>query len=142
MDLQPVIDRLDGVHTRPVESVAALAALGTRPPGFLPAIYAVPDGEQPLAPRQLQGIHDQQLIATFVVVIMVGVEAANPRATARQLEALIKAVEDRLVGWAHPDAEGQATAHAGSALLSIADGRIEWALRFSTQRRIRKAVES
>ncbi|WP_310476667.1 hypothetical protein, partial [Sandarakinorhabdus sp.] len=96
---------------------------------------------QPQQPRSLQGIHDQQMVATFVVVIMVGADAANPRRASDQLQQLIKGVEDRLVGWVHPDAEGQATAHAGSALLSIADGRLEWALRFRTQRRIRKAVE-
>lgn len=142
MNLQPVIDRLEGVMARPVETVVALAALGTRAPTFMPAVYVVPDGEQAQAPRALQGIHDQQLLATFVVVIMVAANSADPARAAADLKQLEDKIEARLVGWVHPDAEGQATAHAGSALLAIADGRIEWALRFRTQRRIRKAVVS
>ena len=142
MNLDPVIARFDGVFARPVDSVAALAALGDRPPAFLPAVFVVPDGEQAATPRAVTGIHDQDIACTFVVVLMVSATAADPNAAAAELKALTAIVEGRLVGWVHPDAEGSATAHAGSALLGITEGRIEWAIRFRTRRRLRVAVTS
>ena len=141
MNLDPVVARLEGVIRRPVESVVDLAMLGERGPNFLPAVYVAPDSETPGPPRRLAGIHDQTVECTFVVLIMVGSNAADPKRIAGELQALTNDIEQRLVGWAHPDAEGQATAHAGSTLLAMAGGRIEWAIKFTTQRRIRKAVQ-
>ena len=140
MNLQPVIERLKPVSKRPIGSVAALAALGDKPPIFFPAIYVVPDGEQATAPRRLAGIHDQQLICNFVVVLMISVGGANPVTEAAELQALIDATETLIVGWVHPDAEGEATEHRGSALLSLSPGRVEWGLRFATKRRLRRQV--
>lgn len=140
MNLDPVATRLKGVINRPIQTVVDLALLGDRGPSFLPAVFVAPDGEDPAAPRRLSGIHDQMISCTFVVVVMVGGEAAQASRIAEQLQGLITDIEERLVGWAHPDAEGEATAHAGSALLAMAGGRVEWAIRFTTQRRIRKAV--
>lgn len=140
MNLAPIVERLEGVIRRPIESVVDLAMLGERGPNFLPAIFVAPDSETPTAPRQLAGIHDQTLSCTFVVVVMVGGNSADAARIAAELQALNQDIEDRLVGWAHPDAGGEATAHAGSTLLAIAGGRVEWAIKFTTQRRIRRAV--
>jgi hypothetical protein len=141
MNLQPVADRLKGITPRGASSAVALAALGDRPPQFFPAIFVIPDGEQAGTPRRLAGVHDQLLTVSFMVLIMVSTAAADPNRVTTELETLTNNIEERLVGWAHPDAEGQATAHAGSALLAMAGGRIEWAIKFTTQRRIRKAVQ-
>lgn len=142
MNLEPAIDRLAPLSTRPIQGVTALAALGDKPPVFFPAIYVVPDGESPGPVRRITGIYDQEIACNFVVVLMVKAGGINPEAEAAELQKLITHTEALIVGWVHPDAEGEATQHRGSALLSLSAGRVEWALRFATRRRLRKPIVS
>jgi hypothetical protein len=144
IDTVPVLDRLRAKGVANLAGVTSLARLGERPPAYFPVHYVVPEADRGETPArvagQTSGVFDQRIATRFMVVTLVGGSAADADVVDRQLREETVKVEDALLGWAHPAAEGTATRLESGRLISVANGVVAWAIVFVTERRVRKAV--
>ena len=136
MNLEPVIARLlsGGIVAK---GLAALVQLRIMPNQVYPAIFVSPDRETAFAPQVQLWVHDQQVSCDFLVVIHLDGNSVKLDDDLQRIPAL---VEDRLIGWAHPEAEGTATAFKSQQLFEIENGRVALMMKFATTRRIRKNI--
>lgn len=143
MNLDPVIARLVAAKLgKSVEEIDALATIDANPPQQLPALYVVNDDDRGAAPRALvdSGIYDQLVDCDFQIAAILPADGAQKGAAAKQLRQLRDAIEALFTAWVHPDAEGTATAYVRYQLIRAAAGRLAFAVRFRTVRRIRRHV--
>lgn len=143
MNLEPVIARLKAAKLAgAVEEIDALAQLDTNPPQFLPALYAVNDDDRGAAPRKIvdAGIHDQEIDCDFQIAAIVPADGAQRGGGAKAMRELRDAIEKLFTGWVHPEAEGRSTAFVRYQLIRASAGRLAFAVRFRTVRRVRVPI--
>jgi hypothetical protein len=142
--LSPIIDQLQGIKgisfVRGVRALAAVQQIG----GQVPAIYVGPEDEAATDNRMAAGGHVQKINCGFFVLLVVGGNAASTAAEVDQIKSLTDIIDQRLIGWVHPDScvnetdAGRPTDYAGARLLSLVSGQVQWVMRFRTTRYYRK----
>lgn len=136
MRLKPFVDRLKAERFSNVFGVLEFVALTAPPAGT--SFYVVPESED-ARPNNLvgSGALDQQVAATFMVVIVMPGTARNPDAVSDALEEAKQRVITVIAGWTHPDAS-RACELAGGRLLSASGSTVAWGVMFRTAWRLRK----
>jgi hypothetical protein len=141
ISLAPILEQLDGriqgiAHVRGLRNLAALQSTG----GAMPAVYVGPESETASPSRLVTNAHHQQIDCIFFVVLVVGASTSNMAAEVDQIKSFSDAIEEKLIGWVHPDsgANNVQTEYLGGRLLSVSTGQVQWLMRFKTTRTFRK----
>lgn len=130
----PIVARLKDVGFASVEGVLEFVAQAEAPRAPV-ALFVVPERDSAAANR-MAGVHDQRVVATFSIVLVVH----GARLAGRVLDDLqvhSEAVIVALAGWRHPAASSGCD-YAGGRLLSTQGQRVAWAISFNCPRHIRK----
>src|SRR3989344_69172 len=135
--LQPIVDQLKPLLNlaKHVDGAIEFASLRTAPT-VLPAWYVIPTRETASQNERTSTIH-QRVDVRFQVVVVLSAQARNQDKVREDLKTHVDAITGALLGWKHPEANGEC--HYDGGALLISDGQvIAWAVQFRTSRTERK----